>query len=284
MADTRYDRGILQVQPTEDPKEYQRRVNEVFRRISESIVKLEGRSGTTDAKNSISISSGNPTLLGLLGRGGICYGGTSTPPRTFEFAGGAHRDTDGQWIADDTGAVILQLRSDGSFYTYGNTGLLVGQAFTPTFISGSPFVGARVHNSGDTSLTTSGLVMSWNVVDYDTSSFFAAGSPTRLTVINAGYYQVSARIRFNATVTETWRQMILLRNSSATFTAANEIGRVIHHKGPANVAQNYELNTVVYLASEDYVELYLNTGENVTVPNENFYYDNPSFSLVRLGA
>ncbi len=144
------DRGIIQVQPVKEIKgvedlkdyqekvavefkEYERRVNEALRRINEQILKLEGRSGTIELRDSLTLTATDPTLVRLGAHGALCQMETSQP-RSAELAFGAYRDTDGQWIASDSGAVILQLRSDGTFVKYANTGLTPGAAFTPVVL------------------------------------------------------------------------------------------------------------------------------------------------------
>lgn len=130
----RFDRGILQLLPTDDAKLLSTRINNLLRIVSERIAKLEGRSGEQTIKNSLSLRSEGYTLMDmesqLAGKAAFC--GLPGTSRTFEIAKGARREADKQWVATDTGAVILQLKDDGTMIMYANTGLTIGAAFTPT--------------------------------------------------------------------------------------------------------------------------------------------------------
>lgn len=303
MAEQRQDRNILQIQPIKelkdikDLKEYetklaaelkelQRRLNEVFRRVSENILKLEGRSGESNVKSSIAIEGDARTLIDL-DRGGLCQTADSTT-RTLELAGGAHRDKDGQWIADDAGASILQLGSDGVFRVYSNTGLTKSGAFTPIEVDGSGFIGVRAHKSDNTSLTAgNALAIAFDVQDYDTSGFHSVSTnPTRFVVPTglAGYYRVTGRAQFTMDATSSFRNLTIQVNAAGTSTAAAIAGRVIIHDGDLTDAAAYEVTTTVYLNDGDYVEFFIVSKQNCTVTAANLFYNSPSMEMYRIGS
>jgi len=154
----RFDRGILQVKRTKDAWELSSRINEELRKLSERIAKLEGRSGGNTVKNSLSIQSDDYVYLDMSSSvvGKASFSGTTGTTRTFEIAKGAKRAVDGQWVATDTGAVILSMSYDGTMTMYANTGLVMGAAFNPTVAIVFPS-GTAQHGLVSSTHTATGL-------------------------------------------------------------------------------------------------------------------------------
>lgn len=140
----RYDRRIVQAIPTEDLREYQNRVNEALRQLSEQILKLEGRAGEVTSLNALRVKAPSYTLAefesSVAGSAAlVAYPeNPDSPLRGVALAKGAKRDSTGQWVATDTGAAIMELYSDGKIKFFADTELLVGAAFSPTLVSTIP--------------------------------------------------------------------------------------------------------------------------------------------------
>lgn len=201
MAATRYDRKVISTIPTEDIKILQKRVNEALRQLSEMISKLEGRSGESVVKNSLTVKSDGYTLLdmesALAGKASFC--GITGTTRTFEIAKGAKRDKDKQWIATDTGAVILQLKDDGTMVMYANTGLTIGAAFAPLVAITFPG-GTATHGLVSATHTASGLTTGYLLTATGTNTFnFAA--PTYPATKGARVYSTATQTLTSGTAT-----------------------------------------------------------------------------------
>lgn len=169
----RFDSTLIQIRPEEDLGKYQVRVNEAFRRLSKILNRLEGRGTTSTLQGSLKIKSENYSLLDFegqfLGKGSI--GATSGIPRTFFLAKGAQRDSnDGQWVATDTGCVILEMKDDGTMVMYSNTGLVIGAAFSPTVAITFP-TGSAPHGLVSATHTASGLTAGYVLQATGTNTF-----------------------------------------------------------------------------------------------------------------
>lgn len=110
------------------------KVNTALAQISNWIMRLEGRSGGVNLRDSVNIQSEKQTLIDFdsvaSGKASICVFGTENA--TLALAKGARKEDNGEWIATDTSAVIFALDRAGVATLYSNTGLTIGQAFTPT--------------------------------------------------------------------------------------------------------------------------------------------------------
>ena len=170
---TRYDRGIVQVH---GEGELTRRINENLRKVSERIAALEGRSGPTESKNTLSIKADGYKLMDFSGplAGYASFNAVTGTSRKFELAKGAHRASDKQWVADDTGAVILEMNVDGTMTMYADTGLTVGAAFTPTSKISFP-AGIAAHALVGSAHTATGLTAG-HVLQATGATTFAFGA------------------------------------------------------------------------------------------------------------
>lgn len=129
----RQERRIVQATHSPDLETFQRRINEALRQLSEQVLKLEGRGGPVEVGNQMTVRAEGYTLMDFestLG-GRASFSAAKGDTRGFCLAKGARRDDDGQWVATDTGAVILEMLEDGTMKMYANTELVVGAAFPP---------------------------------------------------------------------------------------------------------------------------------------------------------
>lgn len=112
-------------------------ITELARQLAEMIYALEGRRGPIKSKDQLDVeSSDRPTPLkframGNRGAGAISFAGNDNA--SMYIAKGAHIDDRGNWVADDTTAVIFEMNRDSTTpLMYRNTGLAIGGLFKPT--------------------------------------------------------------------------------------------------------------------------------------------------------
>ena len=126
---TNDDRKIIQVQALDLQK-----VNEALRQLSQRVNSLEGKTGRVSIRDSIDLLSNKQTMIDFTsdtsGKGSLCLYGTENS--SLALAKGARKETNGEWVATDTVAVILALLRDGDVILYTNSGLTIDQAFNPT--------------------------------------------------------------------------------------------------------------------------------------------------------
>jgi len=208
MSQPRLDRRIVQAPPTDDARRFQVRVNEALRQLSEQILKLEGRGGEITLNNQLTVKAEGYTLMdfesSVGGRASISAAKGTT--RGLCLAKGARRDSDGQWVATDTGAVILELLEDGTMNMYADTSLVVGAAYTPTVAVTFPTSSTlSPHGITSTYHTASGLVAGQVLSATDTNAFaFASLAVTQLPVhpLVSTYHTISG-ITTNYVLTAT---------------------------------------------------------------------------------
>lgn len=116
-------------------------LNELSRKMSEQIFAIEGRRGPIKQKDTLEIqASERRTPLrfrgtGNRGSGSISFGGLDNA--SMFTAKGAYQNDNGAWIAEDTTAVIMEMnRNSETPIMYRNTGLQIGQVFTPISVGG----------------------------------------------------------------------------------------------------------------------------------------------------
>lgn len=110
------------------------KVNTALAQLSDWVQRLEGRSGGIKLRDSIYVSSEKQTIIDIdsAQAGKACIVMYGTENATLALAKGARKEDNGEWIATDTSAVIFALDRTGVATLYANTGLTIGQAFTPT--------------------------------------------------------------------------------------------------------------------------------------------------------
>ena len=115
-------------------------VNETLRQLSKAIHKLEGRTGTVEARDNIKITTAKATALeidsAVGGKAAIVAFGTDNSG--IALAKGSKRNDVGQWIATDTTSVIWAVSREGWASLYVNSNLRVGEAFEPLVVATIP--------------------------------------------------------------------------------------------------------------------------------------------------
>lgn len=171
------DRAAIQIAALDLQK-----VNDAFRRVSQQITLLEGRSGTVGVRDSMTITSDKQTLVDFdsstAGKGSIVAFGTENA--TLALAKGSRKEDNGEWIATDTSSTIFALDRSGNGTLYYNSGLTVGQAFTPTsiYIIGSGgSVASHALTGGSSPHTESGLTPGYILTALTASTFGWAAAP-----------------------------------------------------------------------------------------------------------
>ena len=171
------DRAAIQVAALDLQK-----VNDAFRRVSQQITLLEGRSGTVGVRDSMVVTSDKQTLIDFdsstAGKGAIVAFGTENA--TLALAKGSRKEDNGEWIATDTASTIFALDRAGNGTLYYDSGLTVGQAFNPTaiYVIGSGgSVGAHTLTGGSSPHTESGLTPGYILTATGATTFGWAAAP-----------------------------------------------------------------------------------------------------------
>lgn len=179
------DRAAIQIAALDLQK-----VNDAFRRVSQQITLLEGRSGSVAVRDSMTITSDKQTLVDFdsttAGKGSIVAFGAENA--TLALAKGSRKEDNGEWIATDTSSTIFALDRSGNGTLYYNSGLTVGQAFNPTsiYVIGSGgSVGAHTLTGGSSPHTESGLTPGYLLTATGATTFgWAASSSARRLTTN----------------------------------------------------------------------------------------------------
>jgi hypothetical protein len=80
---------------------------------------------------------------------------------------------------------------------------------------GVAYSGAKVTRSADQAFAASGGTMSWDQEDWDTDTYHDSTNPSRLTIPEAGFYRVTAHLRFSTT--ETGSFLSVVKNGDSTL-------------------------------------------------------------------
>ncbi len=274
--------------------------------LANKVVEVHGSLAVTGALQADNVLTRNEQVYGNISFGGSITGAINASQVTTVPVTGAQTflsatdlqsdlnklDTDSliQVMPAGAGGTSLDQRYMNVMGSVGVVGSLSAHTLRSRLIMVSnkldaPFIGVRVNKSTNTSLTASGAMLDFDVVDYDTNGFFAIAAPTRLTVPAGfgGYYRVTGRIQSTMDATSAWRQLDILKNAAGSFAAGAVVGRVIIQDPDETTAAYYEVTTTVYLADTDYVEFWLDTSQNCTITNVNLFYDIPCLEMFRIG-
>ncbi len=155
MAPSKRDYRWLRTVPGKVDKQD---ITELLRQLQEMIYQLEGRRGPISSKDGLAIDAeGRHTPLSFRGtgqRGAGSIGFSGSQNASMNVAKGAHLDDNGNWVADDTTAVIMELnRESATPLMYRNEGLIVGNRFQPIPVG---YVAATTSPSGPGGFTPPG--------------------------------------------------------------------------------------------------------------------------------
>lgn len=135
-----------------------------------------------------------------------------------------------------------------------------GAFSVPAGGGGGSFVGAALYNSSNFSLTGGGAAntLSWDTTLFDTSSFYAGGNPTRLTIPSTGKYLVHAQL-YLAGGGAGYLQVVVKVNGSVN---------VINHVVPcaSGLETSISPSRIYSFTASDYVEMivYTSAGNPIT--------------------
>ncbi len=124
------------------------------------------------------------------------------------------------------------------------------------------FNGAKVSVAANQAIATATVTaVTWDSpADYDTSVFYAAGQPTRLTAPAAGTYSVAMAAQFD--VNAVGIRVFAITHNGTIVAAMNDIGNAAWYVGGVVTAD-------VPMAAGDYVEavVYQSSGGNLNIVN-----------------
>lgn len=149
----------------------------------------------------------------------------------------------------------------------------------PSGASTPAFSGARVyHNAAQTFTHNSGAAITFNSERYDTDAYHDAGTPTRLTVPDTGYYLITGHIMWEAD--SDGRRILGIRVDGSTVIAET---RMIGLYGSGFSDVSMSVATVYYLTAGQYVELtaFQDAGGDLDIDASG--NKSPEFSISKLG-
>lgn len=119
----------------------------------------------------------------------------------------------------------------------------------------NPWKGARVKRTANLSISSSvsNVAVTWSVSDVDTSTFWSAGAPTRLT-IPAGVTRVRLRanVRWDSASATGIRQITLFKNGA---TLAGRFSQIVNASAGTQFTDQNAASPVLPVTAGDYFEL-----------------------------
>ncbi len=190
----------------------------------------------------------------------------STDDINLASVSGISVELSGPWLVNDDLVVGASASWTGNYHQ-SSDGLWIPQKF----------VGARVYNSANITLTT-GVVtlLTFNSERYDNDTIHSTSTNTgRLTAQTEGYYIINGSCRWVANA--TGQRFLNIKLNGTTFIGTQSLDTT-SGGNPAVIA----LPTIYFLNVGDYVELHAfqNSGGNLDV--ENFGNNSPEFMMHRM--
>ena len=143
----------------------------------------------------------------------------------------------------------LGVDPDGTIFTDGSGG------------GGSVFSGAKVVRTTNQSIgNASDTLVSWQASDFDSGAYWSAGSPTKLTISETGYYHLSTSISFAAN-SNGIRALTVFKNTS------NAVGADRVRAGDVGFSTVAQCGVDLHLTSGDFLEaqVYQSSGGSLNV-------------------
>jgi hypothetical protein len=164
-------------------------INLALAKLATASTALEGRNGIVTLRDTLKIISDGNLLVDL---GPITFNAYGIDRMTMGIAVGCHYDKANGWIADATAALILEASEAGNWKYYKDTGLTVGQPFTPT--ASGPHPGAS-HTASEIINVPYGHIASTNVQaalnELDDEKLARDGSQTMLGNLDMNHNNVN---------------------------------------------------------------------------------------------
>lgn len=277
---TNDDKRVIQVAALDIQK-----INEAFRQLCNWVGTLEGRNGPINLRSRVSIDVTDDTLIDFPYASIVNVG---TESSSIAFAKGSRKPAGGDWIALDTVSVIWSLDRTGNGTLYVNTGLTIGQAFTPTSafvvgVGGDVSTHALISNIHTASGLTTGHVLQataattfdfaalvpsaarfnytgvlsgtslvWDTETWNSSSgnITRQSSNTQVKTVVAGYYRVSVQAYAEIT-TGGQADLILTRYNSGA--ASQEVFKTrADNTGAGSINMPLSLTRTFSCSANDY--------------------------------
>jgi hypothetical protein len=124
------------------------------------------------------------------------------------------------------------------------------------------FIGAWIYRSTSQSLGAADGTISFTDVDFDTSSFWSAGSPTRITIPLTGYYLLQPNAGMQGTFTGSYS--LRVRKNGST-TVMGPVSDVDPNKYLHTTTGVYPNRNIVFLTAADYLEIFWSRGTSSNV-------------------
>lgn len=138
--------------------------------------------------------------------------------------------------------------TNGQSFTDGNSLIWKynGFAWIPNIGSGTRlFIGAKVKLTSSEALTATSTAINWDEELYDSGNLYSAVNASRLVAIDTGYYRINAKIFTGTAGSGNSYTLVIKKNGSTSLYTVT-----------AGANQGVVLDEVVYLAKNEYIELY----------------------------
>ena len=161
------------------------------------------------------------------------------------------------------------LESDNSFFEITQVGLNLGTGVS----TWSAFSGAKAVLTAAESCTSTATAIPWDDMEYDQnadvlgSTYYAAGTPSRLTTKVTGYYQVKVLAATNSQGGENTYTVTVRKNGSTTLETTTI--------GPSDTLY---LDKIYAFTANDYIEVLISNSGSVGQIQDTAYLE-----IVRLG-
>ena len=136
---------------------------------------------------------------------------------------------------------------------------------------------ARASNSANLTIANNtNTVVTYDTEVFDTGGLYAAGTPNRFTITQAGLYLITGSIEWSNSTTTGKRTFGIYVNGTLQIAAVDD-GITTHTNA---VEQN--ISALYLLAAADYVQLkaYQTSGGNLDIVQQDY---SPIFSIVLIG-
>lgn len=161
------------------------------------------------------------------------------------------------------------IESDNTFFEITQVGLNLGTGIS----TWSAFSGAKAVLTSAVACTSTATAISWDSTDYDQnadvlgSTYYAGGSPTRLTVGVTGYYQIKVLTTTNTQGASNSYTITLKKNGTTNLESTT-----------ISASDTLYLDKIYSLTAADYLELFVSNSGSTGQIQDTAYLE-----IVRLG-
>lgn len=151
----------------------------------------------------------------------------------------------------------------------------------------------RVYRATSQTIPSSGVsatLLTWDTETFDSDGMHASGSPSRLTVVTAGIYEVTLHMEYQVrNVVDNGHRFVAVHKNNASavvFGSANEIGydhAIQADNDTSGAPQTNHLTFLHSFAAADYIEATCYSTCNTTVATHEVSADRTFFQMIWLG-